>query len=219
MIPSKMRPALWEFCHGRTRAAEGPLASDIIEILFQTGGMASQGLRESSQVISNATRNSLHCCLGRLKRRGLVKSSDGKKYSLTSLGEWLVISRRLALSFVELCALVLACRMESRFEKIGIKFCCTRSSFDEIFKEYYSKRYIDTVFSSLRRKGFATRHSKRALVVGTPVRKSLMEKYGLYFERLEMWMNSLKANEIEIFSSVLENRSHRRYLKRVPVRI
>lgn len=203
MIPSKARPALWEFCHGRTRGAEGPLASEVARVLFASSGKTAHSLRESSTILLHAKKNSFHSCLARMKRRGLV-AYTGHTYCITRLGSWLVIARTLSFSFIELCILALACCAGSRLEGARIEAGCTRALLDDIFKEYYSAEYIDSVFTSLRSKGFAARRFRRMLVVRRPVRQQLMDKYGAHLEALEQWIMDLKDREIEIFSEVME---------------
>lgn len=204
MIPQEIRCKLWEFNHGNMRGFEGPIASEIISLLFPDKKRTLIELRQGSDVISNAPRYSLRTALQRLKRRGLVAYGNDYRYFLTDLGRWFAISHKLGLSFLELCILACACCVQERYAKSGNKGFYMASSFEKIFKEYYSKQYLKDILASLGKKGYASRYAKGSLSVFEGVREELMSSYGIYLEGLEGWLCSLKEHELEIFSRALE---------------
>ena len=79
-----------------------------------------------------------------------------------------------------------------------------RSTFEGIFKEYYSKNYISYVFSSLRTKGFAVKYVKKTLRIYPKTCEDLMVTYGGQFKKLELWLDELQEKELDIFSKILD---------------
>lgn len=203
MIPRELRKRLWEHSHGRARGPEGPITGEVARVLFPHGAMTIRELRRRSGTAGRAPRKSLKSAMRRLVRRGIICMAGGT-YSLTDLGRWLVISRRLGLGFPSLCILAVACCIQHRHVMAGSTWFYTIESFADVFGEYYSENYIEKIFSVLRRKRYATKYVRRAIAIPAPVCKCLMARYGPMFEQIESWMEGLKAREYDIFSSLQE---------------
>lgn len=79
-----------------------------------------------------------------------------------------------------------------------------RSTFEGIFKEYYSKCYISVIFSSLRSKGFAVKYVKKTLRIYPKTYEDLMARYGEQFKKLEAWLDNLEEKKVDLVSRALE---------------
>ncbi|MGI0094466.1 MAG: hypothetical protein ACREA8_10240 [Nitrosotalea sp.] len=171
----------------------------IIQILYPSNKKTSRELYclFGWNVYSNLTQ---------LKKRGIVeKNRYDKTYELTDLGLWFAISFKLGLSFAELCALACACCVQARYASSGKIGFYMQSTFEGIFKEYYSKRYISMIFSSLRSNGFAVKYVKKTLRIYPKTYGDLMARYGEQFRKLEAWLDNLEEKKVEIVTTALED--------------
>ena len=160
---------------------------------------------ENKKTFSDLTKEfGINCRkdLSRLKHKGLIESSEGK-YGLTYLGIWFAISNQLHISFLELCLLACACCVQARFNSNGTKGVYPIYYFEEIFKKYYSKQRLTQVCSDIRTAGFGYKASKKTLIIYPKVHEKLIHKYGVYFQKLEAWLDDIQERESEIISSVL----------------
>ena len=201
MIPRSLRRALWK--HGGTwvRGAEGAVSSEVVSVLFPYEIMMPSGMRAASGHIRTALRPSLKRAVRRLARRGIIERS-ARGYTLTEAGRWLALSRKLRVPFPALCLIASACCVQDRRGGCRIMRFYARSSFEEVFKEYYSANYIDTIFAIVRTRGYATRYYNRSIQIPSVVQRCLMSKYRPLLEGLDEWVDSLKESQFEIFSRV-----------------
>src|SRR4029077_7268768 len=151
-----------------------------------------------------ATGRNTNRILNRLKKRHFVIKNQDRTYSLTDLGVWFAICCKMGISFLAVCALACACCLQYRYARSGKIGFYMRSTFEGIFKEYYSKHYISSVFSSLRTKGFAVKYVKKTLRIYPKTCEDLMVTYGEQFKKLESWLDELQEKELDIFSKILD---------------
>jgi len=145
--------------------------------------------------------------LTRFKHQGLVIQNFDGSYCLTSFGIWFSISNQLGVTFLELCALACACCVQERLELHGTEGFYMLPSFEEIFKKYYSKAQLETVFTNLRTNGFGFRVTKKSLRIYSKVHKKLMLQYGEQFRSLEKWLDEIQERESELVSAALDELS------------
>ncbi|MGB6463560.1 MAG: hypothetical protein WBF38_04990 [Nitrosotalea sp.] len=197
MIPA-LRKKLWIYNNGNRRIESGYLASQLLGILYPES-------KKTVAELSNDTKKNVKRALQKLKKRHLViQNNQDWTYSLTDLGIWFAISHKLGVSFVELCALACACCVQQRYASSGKIGFYMQSTFEGIFKEYYSKGYISDVFSSLRSKGFAVKYVKKTLRIYPKTWEDLMATYGEQFKKLESWLDELQEKELDVFSRILD---------------
>ncbi len=177
--------------HWNVRIESGSLSYMVLDILYDRKRMKLQELRQ-------ATQSDVRMTIHRLAKRHLVIQNNDKTYTLTDSGRWLAISARLNLSFLELCLLACACCTHERYAA-GAKGpepwrsgFYMRPTFDKIFKRFYSTKYISVVFSTLKRKGFALKFSKKIIKIPQKVWKDLMSRYGEDFHRLERNLDEIE---------------------------
>lgn len=193
-----LRKKLWIYNHGNKRIESGSLASQLLGMLYPEN-------KKTVAELCNDTKKNVKRTLQKLKKRHLVtQNTEDWAYSLTDLGIWFVISHKLEVSFMELCALACACCVQQRYASSGKIGFYMRSTFEGIFKEYYSKRYIELVFSSLISKGFAAKYVKKTLRIYPKTCDDLMISYGEQFRRLESWLDELQEKELDVFSKILD---------------
>ncbi|GEM_PF-1603073 len=203
MIPPRLRKELRRHAYGNARGPEGPITSEVARLLFPYGAMAQSQMRMESPIVRNAAPQSLRTAVRRLARRGII-GRTGSKYALTDLGRWLVVSRHLGIRFSALCLLAPACCTQDRHARNGGTWFYTREAFEDIFGEYYSQKYINRIFTMLRKKGYASRHYKKSIVVSPQILEDLMGRYRQILESLEAQTSKLKDDEFRIFSLVQE---------------
>jgi hypothetical protein len=194
-----LRKKLWIYNHGNRRIESGYLASQLLGVLYP------ENKKTVAELCCNDTKKNVKRTLQKLKKRHLVaQNTHDWTYSLTDIGIWFAISYKLGVSFVELCALACACCVQQRYASSGKIGFYMQSTFEGIFKEYYSKRYISWVFSSLRSKGFAVKYIKKTLRIYPKTCEDLMATYGEQFKRLEIWLDELQEKELDVFSKILD---------------
>ena len=196
MIPA-LRRKLWVYNHGNRRIPLGSLSSQILDTLYPASKKTTAELRDVTGMNVKKTLNKLK------KRHFVMQDHRDRPYSLTDLGIWFTISHKLGVSFLELCVLACACCVQYRYASSGKIGFYMRSTFEGIFKEYYSKHYISSVFSSLRTKGFAVKYVKKTLRIYPKTCEDLMVTYGEQFKKLESWLDELQEKELDIFSKIL----------------
>lgn len=193
-----LRRRLWLSSHGNIRLITGSLSRQVLDILYLEKEIAFWE-------ISKLLHRDVHTTLISLKKKGLVDQNKYKQYLLTDLGRWLAISHKLGLSFLELCVLASACLVHQRYLTSGKVGYYMQPTFENIFKEFYSKQYISHLFSSLVSKGFAFRYAKKTLRVYQRVYDDIMETYGEDFNKLESWLDLLEEKTPHLLSKVLDN--------------
>lgn len=193
-----LRRKLWVYNHGKRRFKHASLSSKIIQTLYLSKKKAPRELHRLFGV-------DVYANLFLLKKREIVKNLQDGTYELTELGLWFAISFKLGLSFAELCALACACCVQARYASSGKIGFYMQSTFEGIFKEYYSKHYISMIFSSLRSKGFAVKYVKKTLRIYPKTYADLMISYGEHFKKLESWLDNLEERNVDILSTALED--------------
>lgn len=197
MITTALRKKMWVYNHGNNRLVLGSLSYQILDVLYPAN-------KKTPAELSSATGSNANMILNRLKKRHFVMQNQDRTYALTDLGIWFAISCKMRISFLELCVLACACCVQYRYASSGKIGFYMRSTFEGIFKEYYSKHHISSVFSSLRTKGFAVKYVKKTLRIYPKTCEDLMSKYGEQFKRLELWLDELQEKELDIFSKTLD---------------
>lgn len=193
-----LRKKLWIYNNGNRRIESGYLVSQLLGILYAES-------KKTVAELCNDTKKNVKKTLQKLEKRHLVaQNNQDWTYSLTDLGIWFTISHKLEVSFVELCALACTCCVQQRYASSGKIGFYMQSTFEGIFKEYYSKRYIPLIFSSLRSKGFAVKYVKKTLRIYPKTCEDLMVTYGEQFKKLESWLDELQEKELDIFSKILD---------------
>src|SRR5574340_754126 len=119
--------------------------------------------KKSLSVLMKEYGISIKSALTRFKHQGFVIQNFDGSYCLTSFGIWFSISNQLGMTFLELCALACACCVQERFESHSREGFYMLPSFEEIFKKYYSKAHLKTVFVHLRSNGLGFRVAKKSL--------------------------------------------------------
>ncbi|MDE1863607.1 MAG: hypothetical protein KGI33_11950 [Thaumarchaeota archaeon] len=204
MIPPQVRYKMWRHNHGKRWLDNGRMPATVIRELYPEKALAIGELRASIGPRSDSEIYKLANTLWRLKRGGIVEGRRHGSYRLTDLGRWLAISDKLGLAFLELCVLACACCVQTRYAAAGRPGYYMRPYFERVLGEYYSRGYLDKIFSLLKRKGFATRYVKKTIMVYPDVCNDLMARYGPYLERLESWLWGLQEAELGIFEGALE---------------
>jgi hypothetical protein len=193
-----LRRKLWVYNHGKRRFSQASLSYKIIQALYLSN-------KKTTRELHNIFGKGVRANLTLLKKREIVaKNHQSRTYELTDLGLWFAISHNLGLTFTELCALACACCVQARYASSGKIGFYLQSTFEGIFKEYYSKHYISTIFSSLRAKGFAVKYVKKTLRIYPKTYEDLMARYGKHFTKLESWLDNLEERKVEILSTALE---------------
>ncbi len=196
---SELQKSLWRYNHGkRRRHGQQTHSSRVFEVLYPEN-------KKTRQELHDITGRSVYMLLSRLRKKDLVIKDSKKRYHLTDLGRWFAISSMLGISFAELCALACACCTQKRYARSGRIGFYMRSTFEGVFKEYYSKRYIMWIFSSLKKKGFASKYVKKTLRVHPKTCEDLMKRYGPYLKGLESWLDNLQEEKPEILSKVFDD--------------
>ncbi len=193
-----LRRKLRAHSHGNIRLIPGSISYEVLDALYL----------EKRKIFSDMCHllgRDVHTTLIALKKKGLITQNKQKQYLLTDLGAWLAISHRLGVSFLELCVLASACCVHQRYSSSGKTGYYMQPTFEKIFKDYYSKRYISHLFSSLIAKGFAFRYAKKTLGIHHNTWKDLMAKYGKDLKSLESWLDGLEEKKVEILSKVLDD--------------
>ncbi len=150
---------------------------------------------------------SIQSTLTRFKHKGLVIQNFDGSYCLSSFGIWFSISNQLGVTFLELCALACACCVQERLESHGREGFYMLPSFEEIFKKYYSKAQLETVFTNLRKNEFGFRVTKKSLRIYSKMHKKLMLQYGEHLRSLEKWLDEIQEKESELVSAALDELS------------
>ncbi|MHB8603445.1 MAG: hypothetical protein ACYC6W_02495 [Nitrosotalea sp.] len=192
---SKLRPKLRAQISCNKRQSDSSYAAKIMQSLYP----------ENKKTFSDLTKEfgkNTPYALSRLKRRGLIESSE-TIYRLTDLGIWFTISNQLHISFLELCLLASVCCAQERFNSNGPNGVYPIYYFEEILKKYYSKKRLNNICSSIRTAGFGYKTCKKLLAIYPKVHKKLIRQYGVYFKKLEAWLDDIQEREYEIMSAVL----------------
>lgn len=190
----QLQRRLWVYNHGNRRVESGSRPAKILQTLYPYNKKSSAELGGSSTKLTRS----------RLKKRGLLTQDEDGAYTLTDLGRWFTTSSILNLSFLQLCALACACCTQQRYASAKKTGFYMRSTFEGIFKEYYSKRYITWIFATLKRNGYAEKFAKRMIRIKPEICAGLMSRYGEQFKRLESWLDSLEEKELEILAKALD---------------
>jgi len=199
LIP-KIRRKLWPHVYGNKKLFSKSRASKIINSLYPNK-------KKSLSILVKEYGTNIKSTLTRFKHQGfMIKNSDGS-YCLTSFGIWFSISNQLGITFLELCALACACCVQERLESHGKEGFYVLPSFEEIFKKYYSKAQLETVFTNLRINGFGFRVTKKSLRIYSKIHKKLMLQYGEQFHSLEKWLDETQERESVIVSAALDELS------------
>ena len=200
MITSRnelLRRRLWAYSHGNIRLIPGSISCQVIDALYLKK-------RKTHSEMCVLLEKDIHTTIIALKKKGLVNQNQYGQYLLTDLGTWLAISRLLGVTFLELCVLASACCVHQRYARSGKTGYYMQPTFEIIFKEFYSKRYISHLFSSLIKKGFAFRYVKKTLRIYQKTCDDLMAGYGKDFKKLESWLDRLEEDKLEILSKALD---------------
>lgn len=192
-----VRKKLWVYNYGNRRLESDSLSTRALDALFPDK-------KKTLPELYRTTKGNVKLVLQRLRKRCLVTKNPDRTYSLTETGRWFAISSRLKISFLELCLLACACCTQQRFAGTGTIGFYLKSTFDSIFKEYYSKRYISVVFSTLRKKGFGVKFVNSALRIYPKTCEGLMSRYGPYFKRLESWLDDLEEKKLDILTEAYD---------------
>lgn len=192
MIP-KIRRKLWIHVYGNKKLGSKSQASSLINSLYP------DKKRKVSDLVQEYGIN-IPSVLSRLKQKGFV-IQDGSSYALSKIGVWFAISNQLGIRFLELCALACACCVHERLESHGKEGFYLLPSFEEIFKKYYSKWYLEQIFVHLRKR-FGIKVSKKSLKMYPKLHKGLMDQYGEQLRLLEIWLDELQEREHEIISGI-----------------
>ncbi len=196
MFP-KVRKKLWIYNHGNRRLESGSLSTRVLDALFPEE-------KKTTSELCHTTKDNVNLVLNRLRKKYLLMQNPDRTYSLTELGRWFAISSRLEISFLELCLLACACSTQQRFARSGTTGLYLRSTFDAVFQDYYSKRYISVVFSTLRKKGFAGKFFNRAIQIYPKTCEGLMSTYGPYFKKIESWLDDLEEKKSDLLSEAID---------------
>lgn len=204
MIPSLLRKKMRIYNNGNRRVVSGAYVKAVLRSLYPDEKKTWGEMAVSVHCRHEHARNGLRMAVYRMKKRGLLAQDEGGFYKLTDLGRWCAICDDLGVSLVELYLLACACCTQQRYVESGKEGFYLMSSFENMVKEYYSKRHISSVFSTLRRKGIAVKFVKKTLRVRPDFCNRLMSLYGPHFASIESWLGKLKENEPEIISKTLD---------------
>lgn len=183
------------------RLEVGSLPSLILEMLYEAEKMTMRQMQAWA-------RKNVRMVIHRLAKRDLVRLNDDKTFSLTPLGRWHAIAAILEISFIELCLLAKTCMIHWRHsnpkgkdrDRHGLGrfrfWFYTRHDFNHLFGDLYTKEYMQVVFSTLKRKGFAIKFHKSAIQIWELTWRSLRSRYEKDFEDLENWLDELEERNV-----------------------
>ncbi|MDE1863008.1 MAG: hypothetical protein KGI33_08860 [Thaumarchaeota archaeon] len=204
MIHSALRPKMWGYNHGKRWLKKGTPSAQVILDLYPEKKKTLREVRHSIGSPEGSKGYRLAQTIWELKARGLLSGTRRGMYWLTDSGRWIAIACKLDLSFLQTCVLACACCVQVRYAETGKEGYYMISYFERLLGEYYSKKYLPVVISTLNRKGFTSRYRKRWIRVYPDKLDEMMSRYGKYFEELESWLYELKESEPEIFKEALE---------------